>query len=36
MTQFLNLAMKNTLNNVETCGVLTGKLVGFSFIIVFL
>lgn len=27
MTHFLNLAMKNTLSNIETCGILAGKLV---------
>lgn len=27
MSHFLNLALKNTLNNIETCGILAGKLV---------
>lgn len=30
MTQFLSLAQKNTLSNIETCGILAGKLVGLQ------
>lgn len=31
MTQFLRLATKNTLSNIETCGILAGKLVHNSY-----
>lgn len=30
MTQFLNLSHRNTMSNIETCGILAGKLVSFG------
>ncbi len=30
MVKFLNLAQRNTTNNIETCGILCGKLVRFK------
>ncbi len=32
MPKFLNLAQRNTNNNIETCGILGGKLVSVSLI----